>query len=120
MAYVENFLNYTNGYNKVTSSEGDQFEYIVPFPPGYTSTMKAYWTTDVIVFDPSCSWQTPTAGLVDSTWEVTLAESNLSVTIFNFSFGTFLLSSDVFMCLLDFSTKLLQYEYDAGISFDGQ
>jgi hypothetical protein len=98
MAYNENFLNLTNGYYKVnTSSEGDQFEYLVPFPPGFTSTMKAYWTTDVIVFDPSCSWQTPTAGLVNLSWDVTLAESNLSVTVSNSSFGMFLLSSHVFM-----------------------
>jgi hypothetical protein len=57
MAWVENFLNFTDGYYKVMSSEGssDQFEYLVPFPPGYTSTMKAHWTTDVIVLDPSCS-----------------------------------------------------------------
>ena len=48
MAYVVNFLNLTN-YYKVTSSEGDQSEYLVPFPPGYTSTMTAYWTTDVII-----------------------------------------------------------------------
>ena len=46
MAYVVNFLNLTNGYYKVTSSEGDQSEYLVPFPPGYTSTMTAYWTTE--------------------------------------------------------------------------
>jgi hypothetical protein len=108
MAYVENSLNFTNGYYKVTSSEGDQFEYLVPFPPEYTSTMKAYWTTDVIVLDPSCSWQTPTtARLVNSNWgwEVTLAESNLSVSIWNGSFGMFLLSSNVFMCLLDFSIR---------------
>ena len=114
MVWVENFLNFTNfnGYYKVTSSEGDQFEYLVPFPPEYTSTMKAYWTTDVIVLDPSCSWQTPsTARFVNSTllhelnsnvpihessWDVTLAESNMTVSIPNSSFGMFLLSN-VFM-----------------------
>jgi hypothetical protein len=106
MAYAENFLNITNGYYKVTTSEGDQFEYVVPFPPGYTSSMKAYWTTDVIVFDPSCSWQTPmTARLINSDWDVTLAGSNLSFSIPNGSFGMFLLSSNVFMCLLDFSIR---------------
>ena len=104
MAWVENFLNFTNGYYKVTSSEGDQFEYLVPFPPEYTSTMKAHWTTDVIVLDPSCSWQSATVvGHVDSTWHVTLANSNLSVPLnnsFGNSFGMFLrlLSSNVFMC----------------------
>ena len=46
MAYIENTLNLTNSYYKVTSSEGDQFEYLVPFPSGYTSIMKAHWTTD--------------------------------------------------------------------------
>ena len=110
MAYVENSLNLTNGYYKVTSSEGDQVEYLVPFPPAYTTIMKAYWTTDVIVLDPTCSWQTPTtATFVNSStydelwWDVTLAESNLSVSILNSSFGMFLLSSDFFMHLLDFS-----------------
>ena len=119
MAYVENFLNLTNGYYKVTSSEGDQVEYLVPFPPAYTTTMKAYWTTDVIAIDPSCSWQTPTTArfvntsmlsevyatntMYESSWDVTLAESNLSVSILNSSFGMFLLSSDFFMHLLDFS-----------------
>ena len=42
MAYIENTLNLTNSYYKVTSSEGDQFEYLVPFPSGYTSIMKAH------------------------------------------------------------------------------
>ena len=106
MAWVENFLNLTKGYYKVTSSEGDQFEYLVPFPSGYTSTMKAYWTTDIIVLDPSCSWQTATTtGPVKSTWDVTLSKSNLSVSLENDDFGMFLLSSNVFMCLLDFSIK---------------
>ena len=109
MAWVENTLNLTNGYYKVTSSEGDQFEYLVPFPPEYNSTMKAYWTTDVIVLDPSCSWQTPTsASLVHSNliWDVTLAKSNLSVSILNSSLGMFLLSSNVLMYLLDFSIRV--------------
>jgi hypothetical protein len=35
MARVGNFLDFTNGYYKVTSSEGDHVEYLVPFPPGY-------------------------------------------------------------------------------------
>ena len=108
MAYVENFLNLTNGYYKVTSSEGDHFEYLVPFPPGYTSTMKAFWTTDVIVLDPSCSWQAATtANIVNLNWDVTLAESNLSVSISNSSLGTFLLSLNFFfMGLLDFSIEI--------------
>ena len=121
MAYVENFLNLTNGYYKVTSSEGDQFEYLVPFPPEYTSTMKAHWTTDVIVLDPTCSWQTATAephNLTSEGWEVTLDKSNLSVFLHNNSFGMFLLSSGVFVCLLDFSIKL--YQYDRGFSFHVQ
>ena len=97
MAWAENFLNLTNGYYKVTSSESDQFEYLVPFPPGYTSTMKAQWTTDVIVLDPSCSWQTPTATTLqfNSTWEMTLPKSNLSFVLRNDSFGMFLLSSNI-------------------------
>ena len=94
MAYIENTLNLTNSYYKVTSSEGDQFEYLVPFPSGYTSIMKAHWTTDVIVLNPSCSWQTTTTtGPVNSTWEVALLESNLSVFLHNDSFRMFLLSS---------------------------
>ena len=108
MAYVENFLNLTNGYYKVTSSEDDQFEYLVPFPPEYNSTMKAFWTTDVIVLDPSCSWQTPTsASFVNSNWDVTLAKSNLSVSIVNSSLGMFLLYSNVFMysCIYSISVS---------------
>ena len=110
MAYVEKFLNYTNNYYKVTSSEDDRFEYeyLVPFPTEYNSTMKAYWTTDVIVLNPSCSWQTPTMarfvnshGIIGPSWDVTLAESNLSVNILVASLGMFLLSSDEFICLLD-------------------
>ena len=111
MAWIENTLNFTNGYYKVTSNEGDQFEYLVPFPPGYTSTMKAHWTTDIIVLDPSCSWQTATTpmepGIWD--WDVVLHESNLMITLGNDSFGMFLLSSNFFMCLLDFSIKRYQY-----------
>ena len=73
IAYVENFLNLTNGYYNVTSSEADQIKYLVPFPPEYNITIEAYWTTDVIVFDPSCSWQTATKpDTGDVTWDVTL------------------------------------------------
>ena len=98
MTWVENVLNFTNGYYKVTSSEGDQSEYIVPFPPAFTSTMKAYWTTDVIVPDPSCSWQTPTrTSYVNSILNVTLAESNKNISFSDGLFGMFLLSSNVFM-----------------------
>ena len=94
MAWAEFYLNYTYGYYKVTSNEGDQFEYLVPFPLEYTGTMKAYWTTDVIVLDPSCSWQSATTTVpVNSTWDVALSESNLSVSLRNDSFGMFLLSS---------------------------
>ena len=90
MAWVENTLNLTNGYYKVASSEGDQFEYLVPFPPGYTSTMKANWTTDVIVLDPSCNWQNATTtGPVGSSWYVTLPTSNLGITLGNDYFGMF-------------------------------
>ena len=104
MAWAENFLNFTNGYYKVNSSEGDQSEYLVPFPPGYTSTMIAHWTTDVIVLDPVCSWQSATTtGPLNSTWVVTLDESNLSTTLKQKDFGVFLLSSNLFICLLDFS-----------------
>ena len=106
MAWVENTLNFTNGYYKVTGGEGDQFEYLVPFPPWYTSTMKAHWTTDVIVLDPSCSWQNATTtGPVNSYWDVTLPKTNLGITLGNGSFGMFLLFSNVFICLLDFSIK---------------
>ena len=106
MSWVENFLNLTSSYYKITSSEGDQFdqfEYLVPFPPGYTSAMEAHWTTDVIVLDPSCSWQT--AMITENTpgfWYVTLPESNLSLSMPNDKLGIFLFSSNVFMCLLDF------------------
>ena len=119
MAWVENMLNLSYSYYGVTSSEGDQFEYldqfeyVVPTPPWYNSTIKAYWTTDVIVLEPSCSWQTPTAVEVNSTWDVSLHESNLSVTLTNDSIGMFLLPSNFFMCLLYFSIK----PYDAVFSF---
>ena len=95
MTWVENFLNLTNGYYKVTSSEGDQFEYLVPFPPGFTSTMKAYWTTDIIVLDPSCSWQTMTAQLESdgSGWNVMIPKKNMSILLSNL--GMFILSSNV-------------------------
>ena len=59
--------------------------------------MKAYWTTDDIVLDPSCSWQTATkTGPVNSTWDVTLSKSNLNVSLGNDDFGMFLLSSNVY------------------------
>ena len=102
MAWAEIFLNFTNGYYKVTSSEGDQLEYLVPFPSAYTNTMKAYWTTDVIVLDPSCSWQTATnrgAGIDNannSAWDVALPEYNFSIVLGNDSFGMFLLSKKMF------------------------
>ena len=90
MAWVENVLNLTKSYYMVTSSEGDQFEYLVPFPPGYTNTMKAYWTTDVIVLDPSCSWQNAmTTGLVNMTWYLTLPQSNLSTSVSAVNLGIF-------------------------------
>jgi len=119
MAWVENFLNLTNDYYKVTSSQGDQFEYLVPFPRGYTSTMKAHWTTDVIVLDPSCSWQNASMATepVDSGWDVTLPKSNLGLNVPYGSLGKFLLSFNVFICLLDFSNKRSAYECHAGFSF---
>ena len=110
MAWVENTLNFTNSYDKVTGGESDQFEYLVPFPPGYTGTTKAHWTTDVIVLDPSCSWQNATNnGIVDSSWDVTLPKSNLGITLRSDDFGMHLLSSNVFICLLDSSIRRWQY-----------
>ena len=104
MAWVENTLNFTNGYNKVTGSEDDQCEYLVPFPPGYTSTTKAHWTTDVIVLDPSCNWQNATATRpVGSSWNVMLPKTNLGITLESDYLGMFLLFCDFFICLLDFS-----------------
>jgi hypothetical protein len=130
MAWVENFRNITNGYYKVTRSEGDsdQFEYLVPFPPGYTSTMKGHWTTDVIVLDPSCSWQTATKELllgsriVTNTlhWYVTLPDSNLGFSLPDNQLGMFLLSSNFCMCSLDFSINCEHHTADsvhAGFSF---
>ena len=123
IAWVENILNFTKSYYRVTSSEGDQFEYLVPCPPGYTSATKAYWTTDVIVLEPSCSWQTPTISEDSSYWslsndasgwDVTLNESDLVVLIANESFGMFLLPSNFFMCSLDFSVNP---KYDASFIF---
>ena len=94
MAWVENFLNLTNGYYEITSNDAsdDQFVFVVPFPPDYTSTMNAYWTTDVIAYNPSCSWQTATttAKPIDSSWVVTLPQSNFSIKLTNDSFGMFL------------------------------
>ena len=118
MAWVENILNLTNSYYRVTSSEDDQFEYLVPCPPGYTSTTKAYWTTDVIVLEPSCSWQTadvkgssyqipaqaPAGSTSHSIWNVSLRESNLSISLESDSLSKFF-PSNFFMCLLDFSNK---------------
>jgi len=120
MTWVENFLNLTNGYYKVASSEGDQFEYLVPIPPGYTSTIKAHWTTDVIVLDPSCSWQTAmmATGPNNSSWDVTLPQSNLSIRLETFHFGMFLLSSNVFIYLPNFSIK--QLKCHPGFSFPVQ
>ncbi|KDR71965.1 hypothetical protein GALMADRAFT_143320 [Galerina marginata CBS 339.88] len=68
MSWVESTLNLTKTYYKVTvaGSEGDPSGYIVPFPPGYPTTMRAYWTTDIVVFNPSCSWKTPNmTGVID-------------------------------------------------------
>ena len=121
MTWVENFLNLTNGYYKVTSSEGDQFEYLIPFPPGFTSTMKAYWTTDVIVLDPSCSWQTATTPRFDGTfWNVTIpkSETNLSIVLGN-DLSMFILSFNVFIFLLDLSNGIKKSQSHAGFCFRG-
>ena len=80
MTWVENLLNFTKSYYRVTSNAGDELEYLVPFPLGYTSTMEAHWTTDVIVLDPSCSWQTATkTQFSNSSWDVTLPESSIKL-----------------------------------------
>lgn len=91
LSWVENVLNVTTSYSRVASSEDDPFGYIVPFPPGYTTTMQAYWTTDIIVLNPSCIWQNatstgPTARGGDFTGA--LPEANLSLYLSN-PFGTF-------------------------------
>ena len=113
--WLENLLNYTNSsYYGVTSSEGDQFEYLVPCPPRYTSTMKAYWTTDVIVLEPSCSWSIG----VNSNGVASIPLFNLSFLLEKYDLGMFkmfLLPSNFFMCLLDFSIN----PYDANFSLDG-
>ena len=124
MPWVDNTLNFTNGYYKVTGGEGDQFEYLVPYPPRYTSTMKAYWTTGVIILDsPSFSWQAATKtplyedGNGPSSWDVTLPKSNLGLTL-NDSFGMFLLSSNVFIYLLD--SSISQWQYHEGFNVHTQ
>ena len=101
MAWVEDALNLTKSYYRVnTSSEDDQLEYLVPFPPGYTSTMKAFWTTDVIVLDPSCSWQNATTSeLVDMTWNVTLPQSNLITSVKAVNIGIFSHFLPMFSCI---------------------
>ncbi|KDR66545.1 hypothetical protein GALMADRAFT_259061 [Galerina marginata CBS 339.88] len=58
LSWVENVLNITTNY-RIASSEDNPFGYVVPFPPGYTTVTQAYWTTDIILLNPSCSWQTP-------------------------------------------------------------
>jgi len=110
MTWVENFLNLTNGYYKVASSDGDQFEYLVPIPPGYTSTIKAHWTTDVIVLDPSCSWQTAmmATGPNNSSWDVTLPQSNLSIRLETFHFGMFLMFSYVYLISVSSNLNVTQ------------
>ena len=86
IVWVENVLNLTNSYYGVTSSEGDQFEYLVPCPPNYTSTTKAYWTTDVIVLEPSCSWQS--IG-VNSNGKLSIPVFNLSFLLEKYNLGMF-------------------------------
>ena len=101
MTWIENFLNITNSYYKVTTSnEDDQFKYLVPFPPGFTGTMKAYWTTDVIVLDPSCSWQTVIIPQSDSgpgaiSWNLTTLQSNLTMMLDFELLSMFILPSNV-------------------------
>jgi hypothetical protein len=90
MARVENIRNLSNSYYKVTRNHGDRFKYLVPFPFGLTSTTKAHWTTDVIVLDPSCSWQpATTTEPVNLSWNVMLPESNLGISLRNDSLGMF-------------------------------
>ena len=94
MSWVENKLNLTSTYYGVASSEGDSLEYIIPFPPGYTTAMKAYWTTDIIVLNASCSWQAVRTAEFNSgfsSWNVKLSEANLSLTVYNSTFGIFFL-----------------------------
>ena len=111
MAWAENFLNFTNGYYKVASSEDDQFEYLVPFPPGFTGTTKAHWTTDVIVLSLSCSWPAPTITAVQlfpnnaTYWDLMLPNSNITFGVDSRILGTFLFFSDAFICLHNFSIK---------------
>jgi hypothetical protein len=109
MPWVESTLNITNGYYNVTSSEGDQLEYLVPFPAGYTSTMKAHWTTDVIVLDPSCSWQTATAKsyLNNSSWDVVISKANFSIALDSSNLGMFLLSFNVFHIFIRFQYQAI-------------
>ncbi|KDR79181.1 hypothetical protein GALMADRAFT_243078 [Galerina marginata CBS 339.88] len=92
MSWVENVLNVTTTYSRVASGEDDLFGYIVPFPPGYTTATQAYWTTDIIVLNPSCNWQNATStGAVDANsnstanqeWTAALPEANLSLRFAN-------------------------------------
>ena len=96
LAWVENKLNLTNTYSGVASGDDHPFGYVIPFSPNYTATMQAHWTTDIIVLEPSCNWQTTsTTGVVDVNltgaeyWSTTLPEANLNITLSSDSFGMF-------------------------------
>jgi hypothetical protein len=53
-----------------------------------------------------------------SYWDVTLPKSNLGIDLGNDTFGMFLLSSNVFICLLDSSIR--QCQYHEGFSGNAQ
>ena len=86
LSWVENTFNITSTYTVISSAESDASAYLVPFPPNYTATMQGQWLTDVIVLNPSCSWQ-PTKETrrisITSDFEmnVTLPQVNLDVVL---------------------------------------
>ena len=90
VSWVDIALNLTITYSRVSNElEDDPLGYIVPFPPDYNTAMKAHWTTDIIVLDPSCNWQTLI--LADNqSLLVTLVEANMTLSLEDGDyFGTF-------------------------------
>ena len=91
LSWVDIVLNLTGTttYSRVSNErEDDPLGYIVPFPPDYTTAMKAHWTTDIIVLDPSCNWQTLI--LADNqSLLVTLVEENTTLPLDPDYFGMF-------------------------------
>ncbi|KAG6370754.1 hypothetical protein JVT61DRAFT_10956 [Boletus reticuloceps] len=72
IVWAEREINLTYSFSVLDDSQGGYSGFVVPTPPLLNSTVSARWLTDVIEFNPYCTWAKP----------------NITVTSFNYTLNS--------------------------------